>query len=76
MAGVVGIIQATEIVKLVLGKGDVLNGRFLLFEALQMRFEPIEVKRNPDCPVCSESPTITALIDYDLTCEMPQPAAR
>ena len=76
MAGVVGIVQATEIVKLVLGKGDVLNGRFLLFEALQMRFEPIEVKRNPDCPVCSEAPSITTLIDYDLTCEVQQSAAR
>jgi adenylyltransferase/sulfurtransferase len=76
MAGVVGVMQATEIVKLILGKGDVLNGRFLLFDALQMRFEPIEVKRNPECPVCSESPSITALIDYDVACDMPRPAAR
>jgi adenylyltransferase/sulfurtransferase len=73
MAGVVGMMQATEIVKLIIGKGEVLNGRFLLFEALQMRFEPIEVKRNPECPVCSESPTITTLIDYDLACEMQRP---
>lgn len=76
MAGVVGIIQATEIIKLILGKGEVLKGRFLLFEALQMRFEPIEVKRNPDCPVCSEAPSITELIDYDVACEMQRPAAR
>jgi adenylyltransferase/sulfurtransferase len=75
MAGVVGVIQATEILKLILGKGEVLSGRLLLFEALQMRFEPIEVKRNPECPVCSETPSITELIDYDLTCEMQQPAA-
>lgn len=75
MAGVVGIIQATEVIKLILGKGDVLNGRFLLFEALQMRFEPIEVKRNPDCPVCSEAPSITELIDYDIACDMQQSAA-
>jgi adenylyltransferase/sulfurtransferase len=72
MAGVVGVMQATEILKLILGKGEVLNGRLLLFEALQMRFEPIEVKRNPECPVCSETPTITELIDYDLVCEMQQ----
>ena len=75
MAGVVGVIQATEILKLVLGKGEVLNGRLLLFEALQMRFEPIEVNRNPECPVCSETPSITELIDYDLACEMQQSAA-
>jgi adenylyltransferase/sulfurtransferase len=73
MAGVVGVIQATEILKLILGKGQVLRGRLLLFEALQMRFEPIEVKRNPECPVCSETPSITELIDYDLACEMQQP---
>lgn len=75
MAGVVGVIQATEILKLILGKGEVLNGRLLLFEALQMRFEPIEVKRNPECPVCSETPSITELIDYELACEVQQSAA-
>lgn len=75
MAGVVGVIQATEILKLILGKGEILNGRFLLFEALQMRFEPIEVKRHPECPVCSDKPSITELIDYDLSCEMTPSAA-
>jgi molybdopterin-synthase adenylyltransferase len=75
MAGVVGVIQATEILKLILGKGQVLSGRLLLFEALQMRFEPIEVKRNPECPVCSETPSITELIDYEIACEVQQPAA-
>jgi molybdopterin/thiamine biosynthesis adenylyltransferase len=74
MAGVVGVVQATEVLKLILGKGQVLNGRFLLFEALQMRFEPIEVKRNPDCPVCSDSPSITELIDYEIACAAPPPA--
>jgi molybdopterin/thiamine biosynthesis adenylyltransferase len=75
MAGAVGVIQATEVLKLILGKGDLLSGRLLLFEALQMRFEPIEVKRNPECPVCSETPSITELIDYDTACEMQQPVA-
>ena len=75
MAGAVGLIQATEILKIILGKGEVLSGRLLLFEALQMRFEPIEVKRNPECPVCSETPSITELIDYDIACELPQPPA-
>jgi molybdopterin/thiamine biosynthesis adenylyltransferase len=75
MAGAVGVVQATEILKLILGKGEVLSGRLLLFEALQMRFEPIEVKRNPECPVCSETPSITELIDYDIACESQQPAA-
>jgi molybdopterin-synthase adenylyltransferase len=75
MAGVVGVTQATEVLKLILGKGQVLSGRLLLFEALQMRFEPIEVKRNPECPVCSETPSITELIDYDIACEVQPPAA-
>jgi molybdopterin-synthase adenylyltransferase len=75
MAGAVGVMQATEVLKIILGKGEVLSGRLLLFEALQMRFEPIEVKRNPECPVCSASPSITELIDYDIACEMPQPPA-
>jgi adenylyltransferase/sulfurtransferase len=75
MAGVVGIIQATEALKLILGKGQLLQGRLLLFEALQMRFEPIEVKRNPECPVCSETPAITELIDYDIACETQPPHA-
>jgi molybdopterin-synthase adenylyltransferase len=73
MAGAVGVIQATEVLKLILGKGQVLQGRLLLFEALQMRFEPIEVKRNPECPVCSETPSITELIDYDIACDMQPP---
>ncbi|MDQ3829073.1 MAG: molybdopterin-synthase adenylyltransferase MoeB [Candidatus Tectomicrobia bacterium] len=73
MAGAVGVIQATEVLKLILGKGEVLRGRLLLFEALQMRFEPIEVKRNPECPVCSEMPAITELIDYEIACEMQPP---
>ena len=75
MAGAVGVIQATEVLKLILGKGQVLQGRLLLFEALQMRFEPIEVKRNPECPVCSETPSITELIDYDIACEVQPPGA-
>jgi adenylyltransferase/sulfurtransferase len=75
VAGVVGVIQATEVIKLILGKGEVLNGRLLLFEALHMRFEPIEVKRHPECPVCSESPTITELIDYEIACDLQRPAA-
>jgi molybdopterin-synthase adenylyltransferase len=75
MAGAVGVMQATEILKIILSKGEVLSGRLLLFEALQMRFEPIEVKRNPECPVCSATPSITELIDYDIACEIPQPPA-
>jgi adenylyltransferase/sulfurtransferase len=73
MAGAVGVMQATEILKIILGKGELLSGRLLLFEALQMRFEPIEVKRNPECPVCSETPSISELIDYEITCEMQAP---
>jgi molybdopterin/thiamine biosynthesis adenylyltransferase len=75
MAGAVGVMQATEILKIILDKGEVLSGRLLLFEALQMRFEPIEVKRNPECPVCSATPSITELIDYDIACDMPRSPA-
>jgi adenylyltransferase/sulfurtransferase len=74
MAGAVGVMQATEILKIILGKGEVLSGRLLLFEALQMRFEAIEVKRNLECPVCSASPSITELIDYDIACDVSLPS--
>ncbi|MHB9133533.1 MAG: molybdopterin-synthase adenylyltransferase MoeB [Armatimonadota bacterium] len=68
MPGLVGMVQATETVKLLLGIGDPLIGRLLLVDALDMRFPEIAVHKNPDCPVCGTHPTITAPIDYEAFC--------
>jgi adenylyltransferase/sulfurtransferase len=68
LPGLVGIIQATEAVKLVLGRGEPLVGRLLLVDALQMRFRELKVRKSPDCPVCGPRPTITALQDYEAFC--------
>ena len=74
LPGVVGTLQATEAVKLVLGAGDPLVGRFLLFDALKMRFRELKVRKDPDCPVCGEQPTVTGLIDYEQFCGVAPPA--
>src|SRR5436190_348025 len=68
LPGLVGCIQATEAVKLILGKGSPLIGRLLLYDALQMSFQEFKVRRNPKCPMCGDKPTITALIDYEQFC--------
>ena len=68
LPGVVGTLQATEAIKLILGVGESLVGRFLLFDALKMRFRELKVRHDPDCPVCGEHPTVTAPIDYDQFC--------
>jgi len=68
LPGLVGLIQATEVVKLVLGRGEPLVGRLLLVDALGMRFRELKVRRSPDCPVCGPRPTITALQDYEAFC--------
>jgi len=68
LPGLVGVIQATEAIKLILGKGDSLIGRLLLVDALNMRFRELKLRKNPECPVCGTNPTITALIDYDHFC--------
>lgn len=70
LPGLVGCIQATEAVKLILGKGSPLVGRLLLYDALQMRFQEFKVRRNPKCPMCGDKPTITQLIDYEEFCGM------
>jgi adenylyltransferase/sulfurtransferase len=75
LPGLVGLIQATEVIKLILGKGDPLVGRLLLVDALAMRFRELKLKKNPECPVCGENPTITRLIDYNEFCGIaPEPA--
>jgi molybdopterin/thiamine biosynthesis adenylyltransferase/rhodanese-related sulfurtransferase len=68
LPGIVGCIQATEILKLALGKGSSLVGRLLLFNALDMRFREVKLRRDPQCPLCGENPTITKLIDYEQFC--------
>ena len=68
LPGIIGIIQATEAVKLIIGKGEPLIGRLLLYNALKMEFREVKLKRNPDCPVCGDKPTITKLIDYEAFC--------
>jgi adenylyltransferase/sulfurtransferase len=78
LPGLVGVIQATEAIKLILGKGESLIGRLLLVDALNMRFRELKLRKNPECPVCGENPTVTQLIDYQQFCgivpETPQEA--
>jgi sulfur-carrier protein adenylyltransferase/sulfurtransferase len=68
LPGVIGIIQATEAIKLILGAGQPLVGRLLLYDALQMRFRELKLRRDPECPACGDHPTIHELIDYDQFC--------
>ena len=68
MPGLVGVIQATETIKLILGQGDSLAGRLLLIDALGLKFRELKLRKNPDCPVCGTHRTITQLIDYDQFC--------
>ncbi len=65
ITGVVGALQATEVLKLILGKGDILKNKLLIYDALRANFRNVKVPKNPECPVCSENPTITELQDYD-----------
>src|SRR3954451_21928844 len=68
LPGLVGVIQATEAIKLILGAGDPLIGRLLLIDALAMKFRELKLRKNPDCPACGKNPTITKLIDYEEFC--------
>ncbi len=68
LPGLVGVIQATETIKLILGAGEPLIGRLLLVDALAMRFRELKLRKNPDCPVCGTHPTVTKLIDYNQFC--------
>jgi len=68
LPGLVGVIQATEVIKLILGKGEPLIGRLLLVDALNMRFRELKLRKNAECPVCGVNPTVTQLIDYEQFC--------
>jgi adenylyltransferase/sulfurtransferase len=73
LPGLVGVIQATEVIKLILGKGQSLAGRLLLVDALNMRFRELKLRKNPECPVCGLNPTVTELIDYQQFCGIAPP---
>src|SRR5262245_10397074 len=81
LPGLIGCIQATEAVKLILGNGEPLIGRLVLYDALRMSFREFKIRRNPKCPMCGDKPTIKHLIDYEQFCgvrgqEAPAPAAQ
>ncbi len=71
LPGTIGTIQATEAIKLILGVGEPLIGRMLLYDALDMTWDTIKVRKNPKCPVCGDHPTVTELIDYEQFCGVP-----
>jgi molybdopterin/thiamine biosynthesis adenylyltransferase/rhodanese-related sulfurtransferase/molybdopterin converting factor small subunit len=71
LPGLIGLVQATEAVKLILGSGEPLIGRLMLYDALAMRFRELKLRRNPECPVCGDHPTVTKLIDYQQFCGIP-----
>jgi sulfur-carrier protein adenylyltransferase/sulfurtransferase len=79
LPGIVGVIQATEAIKLIIGVGEPLIGRFLIFDALRMKFRELKLRKDPDCPVCGTHPTVTKLIDYEQFCGVvpaaPEPVA-
>jgi molybdopterin/thiamine biosynthesis adenylyltransferase/molybdopterin converting factor small subunit len=71
LCGTIGSIQATEVLKLILGIGEPLVGRLLLYDALAMEMRQVKIRRNPNCPLCGDHPTVTELIDYDAFCGAP-----
>ena len=70
LPGVIGCVQATEAIKLLLDRGESLIGRLLLFDALEMRFRELQLRKDPRCPVCGEHPTIRELVDHDVVCDL------
>ena len=70
VAGVIGVIQASEVLKFILGIGELLVGRLLVFNALDSSFRTVKVRKNKDCPICGENPTIKKLIDYEEFCQI------
>ena len=73
LPGVIGVIQATEAVKLIIGQGEPLIGRLLLYDALAMQFQTLRLQKQADCPVCSDNPRIRELIDYEAFCGLQRP---
>ena len=76
LPGIIGVIQATEAIKVILGAGEPLIGRFLIYDALRMKFRELKLRRDPECPVCGDHPTVKTLIDYEQFCGLkPAPGA-
>ena len=71
LPGTIGTVQATEAIKLILGVGEPLQNRLLLYDALAMEFRTVNIRRDPDCPICGDNPTVTELIDYEAFCGSP-----
>ena len=71
LPGIIGVIQATEIVKIILGVGETLSGRLMLYDALGMNFRQLRLRKNPECVICGDNPTVTDLIDYEQFCGVP-----
>ncbi len=71
LPGIIGLVQATEVVKLLLGQGTSLVGRVILYDALEMKFRELKLRRDSECPVCGDNPTVTELIDYEQFCGLP-----
>jgi len=71
LPGIIGTIQAIEAIKLIIGIGEPLIGKLLLFDAVDMEFTTVKLRWDPDCPVCGKNPTVTELIDYDMFCGLP-----
>ncbi len=71
ICGIMGSIQGIEVIKILLGSGTTLNNRLLLFDALEMSFREVKLRRDPKCPLCGDNPTVTELIDYEAFCGMP-----
>ena len=71
LPGIIGSLQANEVIKLIVGAGDPMIGRLLLFDALRMSFRELKLRKNPDCPICSDNATQTELIDYQQFCGLP-----
>ena len=68
LTGTIGSIQATEVAKLILGVGETLTERLLLVDGLNMEFRVVRTRRNPNCPLCGDTPTVTELVDYEIFC--------
>lgn len=73
MPGVIGVVQATETVKLIVGQGEPLVGRLLMYDSLAMTFREIRLRRDPNCPLCGDNPTITELVNYEELCGLVPP---
>ena len=73
LPGVIGSMQANEVIKILLGKGDVASGRLIIYDALRLKFRELKLRRNPECVLCGDRPSITKLIDYEVFCGLKSP---